>query len=154
MPVKSVWRSHVCPLAPRPYPPYPPPLPQMGRKSCRRGDLFKIYTSKYWYYHLLKLLPPDPLGIPIPLPLVLLQLLHLGLVEAIQVVLEEVQVPEAVDVDLVVAAELPLQLIQFVSERRSVRLAIFICSFYSFIHIYINTYFFYSVKVFLSVIHL
>ncbi len=72
--------------------------------------------------HLLELLPPYPLGVSVPLPFVLLELLHLRLVEPVEVVLEKVQVPEAVDVDLVVAPQLALQLVQLVGERRPVGL--------------------------------
>lgn len=72
--------------------------------------------------YLLELLPSDPFRVPVPLSLVLLELLHLRLVEAVQVVLEEVQVSEAVHVNLVVAPQLALQLVELVGERRPVRL--------------------------------
>lgn len=42
--------------------------------------------------------------------------------EAVQVVLQEVQVAEAVHVHLVVPTQLALELVQLVSERRAVRL--------------------------------
>lgn len=74
--------------------------------------------------HLLELLPPYPLRVPVSLPLVLLQLLQLRLMVPVEVVLEEVQVSESVHVQLVVAPQLALQLVELVRECRPVGLAV------------------------------